>query len=91
MKDQVAVIIGYVFMIAAVAMAAFFSKKGLLNRESLARDPMAGMFLTGISLGLILGGLGLIFQGSFWAGIVTSGIVILAALGAKSGAKRKGN
>ncbi len=83
MKEFGSIIMGYGFMLAGVAMGAFVSRKRLLGPEGMARNPMAGLFLTGMWLGLILGGLGLVFNSSFWAGIITCLVLILAALSAK--------
>jgi hypothetical protein len=88
-KEFGSIIMGYGFMLAGVAMGAFVSRKRLLSSQSIPRDPTVGLFLTGMWLGLILGGLGLVFHGSFWAGIITSLVLIMAAFSAKRAGRLK--
>lgn len=85
------VMLGYAFMGAGVLLGAIAFKKGFTSPSGLARNPFSALFLTGMWLGLLLGGLGLVFHGSFVSGLITAAILILAGvLGMRRLSKRDG-
>lgn len=82
-------LLGYGFVILGVLIAAFGTKRGgFLQDPSDAANPFKVMFLTGLWVGLILGGLGSIFYVSPVSGVITLGILIAARLFIR---KRKNN
>ncbi len=73
-----AVLLGYGFVVLGVLLAAYATRKGgFLTSSSPPGKPFGAMFLTGLWVGLILGGLGSIFYVSPSSGMAT--VVILVA------------
>jgi len=71
------ILLGYGFVILGVLIAAYSTKRaGFLQGSSPPGNPFKAMFLTGLWVGLILGGLGSIFYVSPVAGVITVGILI---------------
>lgn len=89
-SDLGPILLGYGFVILGVLIAAYCSKKGALPRGSLpAGNPFKVMFLNGLWIGLILGGLGSIFFVSFLTGLITVVILLAARFAAAKGRNKK--
>lgn len=77
------ILLGYGFVILGVLIAAYCARKGALLRGSPpAGNPFKAMFLNGLWVGLILGGLGSIFFVSTATGLITVLILIAARFAA---------
>ncbi|MEJ5377355.1 MAG: hypothetical protein WHX93_12310 [bacterium] len=75
------VLLGYGFVVLGVLIAAYSTRRGgLLRASSSAGNAFGAMFITGLWVGLILGGLGSIFYVSPLTGVLTLSILIAARL-----------
>jgi len=72
--------IGFVFLILGSLLASWLTRGGggSARRRLAARNPFLAMFLTGLWIGLMLGGLGIIFHASPLTGVFTGTILIAA-------------
>jgi hypothetical protein len=83
------ILMGYGFVILGVLIAAYASKRIKLMRASPPASPSGPMFMTGLWVGLILGGLGSIFYVSPSTAVLTV-VILLAARWAAARGKGKG-
>lgn len=74
------ILIGYGFLLLGIMIAVYASRKGPIRPGVQPASPMLGMFVSGLWVGLVLGGLGLIFYASTLTGFVTVGVILGARL-----------
>lgn len=85
-SDLGPILLGYGFVILGVLIAAYCARKGALPQGSPpAGNPFKVMFLNGLWMGLILGGLGSIFFVSPLTGVITVLILIAARFAVAKG------
>lgn len=84
------VLVGYGFVILGVLIAAYCTRReAFFQGFSRPGAPFKAMFLTGLWVGLVLGGLGSIFYVSPLTGLITLGILIVARFVIKRGKNKE--
>jgi O-antigen ligase len=75
--------LGFLFLIAGALLAFWVSTqivKPPERRPALLQNPLVGLFATGLWVGLMLGGLGILFSRSTAAGLMAVAILVGARL-----------